>query len=77
MLTCQHAHTSFIKSQSAAGQNSERYTVRCCTDCGLLMVKGSKEGVHFEVNFHIGSQDTIDTLRAWANYVQCLGSRNV
>jgi hypothetical protein len=66
LLECTHSKRSFVQSRRGSG---ERHSVYVCEDCGEIMIHIFKDGVSYELNFHIDDPAQLDMMRQWTDYV--------
>lgn len=66
LLGCEHKRTSFVQSRSGMGY---RHEIRICEQCGEIRIWAVKDGVSFDLNFHIHDPAQLDMMRKWTDYV--------
>ena len=66
LLGCAHKRTSFVQSSSGMG---DRHEIRICEKCGEIIIRVTKNGVSFSLNFHIHDPAQLDMMRKWTDYV--------
>lgn len=66
LLACKHHHKSFVQSGSGT---VGRHRVYICADCGRVMIIAYKDGVSFDLSFHVDLPEQLDMMRKWTDYV--------
>lgn len=66
LLACKHQHKGFVSSLRSSKETNR---VMICEECGRVFVSGTKEGVHFDVSFHIDDEAQLEAIGKWTHWI--------